>query len=89
MRNNLLQIFTVLHCFGELTAIGMRQDMVDETVDSILVKEGRVEITFLFHPLCLILQCGFYQHIMIPYTLNIYDFLLVLHFLSWKNSAST
>ena len=49
MHNTLLQIFTVLHYFGELIAVGMRQDMVDETVDSILVKEGRVEITFLFH----------------------------------------
>ena len=49
LHNTHLQIFTVLHYFGELTAIGMRQDMVDETVDSILVKEGRVEITFLFH----------------------------------------
>ena len=49
---NHLQIFTVIHYFGELIAIGMRQDMVDETVDSILVKEGRVEITFLFHSNC-------------------------------------
>ena len=31
--------------------------MVDETVDSILVKDGRVEITFLFHSNCLISQC--------------------------------
>ena len=38
MHNTFLQIFTVLHYFGELAAIGMRQDMVDETVDSILVK---------------------------------------------------
>ena len=52
--------------------------MAGETVDSILVKESRVEITFLFHSVCLILQCCFYQHIMIPYVLNIYDFLLVL-----------
>ena len=48
MHNTLLQIFTVLHYFGELIAIGMRQDMLDETVDSRLVKEGMVEIT-LFH----------------------------------------
>ena len=40
-----LQIFTVIH-FGELIAIGMRQFMVGRTVDSILVKEGRIEITF-------------------------------------------
>ena len=33
-------LFT-LHYFGELIAIGMRQDMVDETDDSILVKEGK------------------------------------------------
>ena len=56
----LLHIFTVLHYFGELTAIGMRQDMVDETVDSMLVKEDRVEITFLFHSNCLISQCCFF-----------------------------
>ena len=31
----------------------MSQDTVDETVDSILVKEGRVEITFLFYSNCL------------------------------------
>ena len=42
-------MLTVLHYFGEFIAIGMRQDMVDETVDSIVIKEGRVEITFLFH----------------------------------------
>ena len=63
--------------------------MVGETVDSILVKEGRVEITFCFHSICIISQCCFYQHIMIPYTLNIYEFVLVLRFLSWKNSPST
>ena len=51
--------------------------MVGEIVDSILVKEGRVEITFLFHSICLISQCCFYQHIMISYSLNIYDFVLV------------
>ena len=57
--------------------------MVGETLNSILVKEGRVEITFLFHSKIM------YQLIMIPYTLNIYDFLFVLRFLSWKNSDST
>ena len=36
VHNTLLQIFTVLHYFGELITIRMRQDMVDETVDSIL-----------------------------------------------------
>ena len=46
--------------------------MVGKTVESIVVKEGRVEITFLFQSICLISQCFFYQHIMIPYTLNIY-----------------
>ena len=51
--------------------------MVDETLDSILVKESRVEITFLFHSNCFISQCCFYKKIMIPYTLKIYDFLLV------------
>ena len=61
MHNTLLQIFTVLHYFGELIAIGMGQDMVDETVDSILVKEGRVEITSLFHSNCLISRCCFYK----------------------------
>ena len=49
-----MQIFTVLHYFGELIASGMRQDMVDETVDLILVNESRLEITFLFHSNCLI-----------------------------------
>ena len=58
--------------------------MVDETVDSILVKEGSVEIALLFHFICLISQCCFYQYGMIPYTLNMYDFLLVLRFRSWK-----
>ena len=47
--------------------------MVGETVDSILVKEGRIEINFLFHCICLISQCCSYQHIMIPFTLNIYE----------------
>ena len=65
-----MQIFTVLHYFGELNAIGMRQDMVDETVDSILVKDGRVGIVLLFHSNCLISQCCFYKKIMIPYTLK-------------------
>ena len=50
--------------------------MVSETVDSILVKEG----------ICLISQCCFYQHSMIPHTLNIYGFLLVLRSLSWKKN---
>ena len=35
--------------------------MVDETVDSILVKEGRVGITFLFNSNCLITPCCFYK----------------------------
>ena len=88
--NNLLQVFTVFHYFGELIAIGMRQFMAGETVDSILVKEGTVEITYLFHSICLISQYWSCQHLMIPYTLKICDFLqLVLRFLSWKNSAWT
>ena len=58
--------------------------MVDEYVDSIQVKEGRVEVTFLFHSNSLISQCCFYQKIIIPYTLKIYDFLLVFRFLSRK-----
>ena len=33
--------------------------MVGETVDSILVREGRVEIIFLFHSICLISQFCF------------------------------
>ena len=57
--------------------------MLHETVDSILVKEGRVEITFLFS-----FQL-FLSKIMIPYTLKLYDVLLVLRFLSRKKSAST
>ena len=61
LHNTLLQIFTVLHYFGEFIAVAMRQDMVDETVDSILVKEGRIEITFLFHSNCLISQYCFYK----------------------------
>ena len=35
--------------------------MVDETVDPILVKEGRVESTFLFNSNCSISQCCFYK----------------------------
>ena len=89
MHNTFLQIFTVLHYFGELIAIGMKQDMVDETVDSILVKEGKVEITFLFHSKCSVSQRCFCQTIMIPCTLKIYDFLLAFRFLSRNNSAST
>ena len=57
-------------------AVGMRQNMVGETGDSILVKEGRVEIALLFHSSRFISQCSFYQNIMIPYTLKIYEFLL-------------
>ena len=34
--------------------------MVDEIVESILVKEGKVEITFLFYSNCLISLCCFY-----------------------------
>ena len=75
MNNTLLQILTVLPYFGELIAIGMRQDMVDETVDSILVKEGRVEITFLFHSNCLISQYYFYKKNHDAIHIKIYDFL--------------
>ena len=90
MHNNLLQIFTVLHSFGELIAIGMKQFMEGETVDSILLKEGRVEITFLFPSICLISQCCFYQHIMIPYTFYIYILFSSCVTLSFmENSAST
>ena len=78
VHNNLLQIFIVLHYFEELIAISMRQDMVGETVDSIPVKEGRVEITFLFQSICLMLQCCFYQQIVIPYTLNLYCLIFFL-----------
>ena len=49
---------------------GMRQDMVDETVDSILVKDGRVEITFLFQSNCLVSQCCFYQNIIPDITVD-------------------
>ena len=66
----------------------MGQDMVDETVDSLLVKEGRVEITFLFHSDRFITQRVSIK-IMIPYTLKVYDFLLVFRFLSRNNTAST
>ena len=52
--HNVLQIFTILHYLGEFIANGMRQFMVGDTVDSILVKEGGVEINFLFHSICLI-----------------------------------
>ena len=31
MHNTLLQLFTVLHSFGELIDVGMRQALVDET----------------------------------------------------------
>ena len=54
--------------------------MEDETVDSILIKEGRVEISFLFHFKCLISQGCFCTEIMIPCTLKIYGFLLVFRF---------
>ena len=53
----------------------------------ILVKEGRVAITSLFHSICLISQCCFNQNIMIPYTFKIYDFFFELRFLSRKNLA--
>ena len=52
--------------------------MVHETADSILFKEGRVEITLLFH------SNRFCHKFMIIYTLKIYDYLLVLRFLSLK-----
>ena len=42
--NTVLQIFIVLHYFGEFTAIGKKPDVVHETADLILVEEGRVEI---------------------------------------------
>ena len=48
VHNTLLQIFTVLYYFGEFIATGIRQDMVDETVYLILVKQGRAEITSYF-----------------------------------------
>ena len=63
--------------------------MVDETVESILVTEDGVEVTSLFHSNCLISQCYFYQKVMIPYTLKIYNFLLLFRFLSRKISAPT
>ena len=64
----------------------MRQDIADETVDSILVKEGRLEITFLSHANCLISQCCFYQsHDSIH--IKIYDFLLVFRFFFTENSG--
>ena len=39
VNSTLLQIFTILHYFEELIAIGKRQNMVHETVDSIPVQE--------------------------------------------------
>ena len=48
MNNTLLQIFKVLHYFGELLAIGMRRDMVDETVVLILVKEVELKLPSYF-----------------------------------------
>ena len=60
--------------------------MVHETTDSIPVKKSRVE---LFHPNCIISQSYFYHKFMISYTLTIYDYLLVLRFLSPKHQAST
>ena len=45
MNSTLLKIFTELHYLGELIAIGKRQGRVHTTVDSILFKMGRVEIT--------------------------------------------
>ena len=47
VHNIILQIFIVFHYFGDLIAIGMRQDIVNETGDSIVIKEDRIEITFL------------------------------------------
>ena len=42
--------------------------MVEKTGDSQLVKEGRVDINFLFHSNCLISQCCFYyQKVKITY----------------------
>ena len=61
--------------------------MVDKIVDSILVKEARVEITCLYHSNYLISQCCFYKKVMILYTLKIYDFLLVLRFLSREKNG--
>ena len=58
--------------------------MVDETVDLILVTEDGVEVTFLFHSNCLISQCYFYQKVIIPYTLKIYNFLLCFAFFHGK-----
>ena len=58
--------------------------MVDETVYSILVKEGRVEITFLFHSNCIILQCCFYKEVMNPYTLKYMIFYLYFAFFHVK-----
>ena len=74
VHNTLLQILTVLHYFGELIARVWRYGRWNCWFDTV-VKECRVEITFLFHSNCLILQCCMYQKIMIPYTLKIYVFL--------------
>ena len=63
--------------------------MVDKTVNSIMVKESRVEIIFLFHSNCLISQCSFYKKNHDSILIKIYDFLLVFRFLSRKHSAST
>ena len=56
------------HCFintfsslGEFIAVGKKHDMVHETADSILVKEGKVEMTYLFHSNCIISQYCFYH----------------------------
>ena len=57
MNNTLFHQFTVLHYFGEFTAIGKKK--VHEATDSILVKEGRVEITYLFKPSCILSQLFF------------------------------
>ena len=65
----------------------MGQDTVPETVDSILVKEGRVEITFIhsmFDNAMLFLSTNHDStHI------KMYGFHLVFRFLSRKHSAST
>ena len=59
--------------------------MVGETVDSILVKEGMtVEITFLFHSIAMLFLSKHHDSIHI----KIYDFLLVLRFLSRKKKKN-
>ena len=46
-----------------------------ETADLILVKEGRVENTWLFHSNCIISEFCFCHKFMISYTtLKIYDY---------------